>query len=199
MDQGRDPCPYRILDDVGGAYAMGFVGGGIWHAVRGARNSPRGERLQGMVVSVKGRAPTLGGAFAVWGLLFASGDCALAALRRKEDPWNSILSGAMTGAVLSARMGPRSMARNALVGGVLLALIEGLNIYITQKLSTTPSMEQGPLVRAEPPPVTATLGGTGYLDTSTMRDTGSSGFDIGEASADIFSDNAPADSFRNRI
>ena len=25
MESGREPCPYRILDDVGGAFAMGTL------------------------------------------------------------------------------------------------------------------------------------------------------------------------------
>lgn len=43
------------------------------------------------------------GNFAVWGGLFSTFDCCLIKLRNKEDPWNSIGSGALTGAVLAAR------------------------------------------------------------------------------------------------
>ncbi len=43
------------------------------------------------------------GNFAVWGGLFSTFDCALVHIRQKEDPWNSITSGALTGAVLAAR------------------------------------------------------------------------------------------------
>ena len=59
--QERDPCPHRILDDVGGAFSMGAIGGGVWHTIKGARNSPRGERLMGSVTAVKARVPILGG------------------------------------------------------------------------------------------------------------------------------------------
>ena len=38
---------------------------------------------------------------------------------------NSIVAGGATGGVLAARAGPRAMASAAVVGGVLLALIEG--------------------------------------------------------------------------
>jgi len=30
-----------ILNDFGGAFSMGAVGGGIWYGIKGARNSPR--------------------------------------------------------------------------------------------------------------------------------------------------------------
>jgi hypothetical protein len=33
--------PWVILNDFGGAFSMGAVGGTIWHGIKGARNSPR--------------------------------------------------------------------------------------------------------------------------------------------------------------
>jgi hypothetical protein len=63
MDEAyqRDPCPYRILDDCGGAFAMGAIGGGLFSLVKGYRNSPPGTRLNGALSAVKARAPVLGG------------------------------------------------------------------------------------------------------------------------------------------
>lgn len=53
--------PYVILNDFGGAFAMGAIGGTIWHSIKGARNSPRGDRLVGSIAAVKARAPVVGG------------------------------------------------------------------------------------------------------------------------------------------
>ena len=86
------------------------------------------------------------GNFAVWGGLFSSFDCTLVAIRRKEDPWNSIISGAATGGVLAARGGWRAASRSAAVGGVLLAMIEGLNIFLTKMMA-----DQTPPPYAPPP------------------------------------------------
>eukprot|EP00938_MAST-03A_sp_MAST-3A-sp1_P005655 g5655.t1 len=138
MESGREPCPYRILDDVGGAFAMGAFGGAIWHAIKGARNSPSGTRIQGALFSVKGRAPILGGAFAVWGGLFSSFDCTFVAVRQKEDPWNSIMAGAATGGTLAARAGWKAIGRSAAVGGVLLGLIEGLGVLMNNFMAPPP-------------------------------------------------------------
>ena len=33
--------PWVVLSDFGAAFAMGAVGGGLWHGIKGARNSPR--------------------------------------------------------------------------------------------------------------------------------------------------------------
>uniref|UniRef100_A0A8C8ZYV6 Translocase of inner mitochondrial membrane 17B n=1 Tax=Prolemur simus TaxID=1328070 RepID=A0A8C8ZYV6_PROSS len=90
------------------------------------------HRLRGSVNAVRIRAPQIGGSFAVWGGLFSTIDCGLVRLRGKEDPWNSITSGALTGAVLAARSGPLAMMGSAMMGGILLALIEGVGILLTR-------------------------------------------------------------------
>lgn len=121
---------------------MGAIGGSIWHFVRGARNSPKGARLAGAIDAVKVRAPVLGGSFAVWGGLFTTIDCGLMGVRQKEDPWNGIMSGAMTGGILASRSGLRAASKSAAIGGILLALIEGLGIMLTRHSSSVMTAEQ---------------------------------------------------------
>lgn len=41
-EYAREPCPWRIVDDCGGAFTMGALGGGLFQAVRGFRNAPSG-------------------------------------------------------------------------------------------------------------------------------------------------------------
>lgn len=155
VDHGREPCPDRILDDIGGAFGMGAVGGGLWHLVKGLRNSPSGQRFRGGVEAIRREAPRLGGSFAIWGGLFSTFDCTLVFLRQKEDPWNSIGAGALTGGILQLRSGLRSAARSAAFGGVLLAMIEGLGIILTKMSSPpTPRMDPrmvGPMGPGMPP------------------------------------------------
>uniref|UniRef100_A0A8D0GEU7 Translocase of inner mitochondrial membrane 17B n=1 Tax=Sphenodon punctatus TaxID=8508 RepID=A0A8D0GEU7_SPHPU len=126
--------PWRIVDDCGGAFTMGMIGGGVFQAIKGFRNSPVGvrHRFKGSVSAIRIRAPQIGGSFAVWGGLFSTIDCGLVKLRGKEDPWNSITSGALTGAVLASRSGPLAMVGSAMMGGILLALIEGVGILLTR-------------------------------------------------------------------
>ena len=45
VDHGREPCPHRIFDDIGGAFAMGAVGGGAVNLVKGIYNAPIGRRF----------------------------------------------------------------------------------------------------------------------------------------------------------
>ena len=33
-DVGREPCPDRIVEDLGGAFGMGCIGGFIWHYIK---------------------------------------------------------------------------------------------------------------------------------------------------------------------
>ncbi len=120
---------------MGSAFSMGCVGGALWHFFKGMRNSPRGYRLNGGYTAVTLRAPTLGGNFAVWGGLFSVFDCSLIHLRGKEDPINAIAAGAATGGLLAARSGMKAIGRNAIIGGALLAMIEGISYLITSKMS----------------------------------------------------------------
>ncbi|XP_057799838.1 mitochondrial import inner membrane translocase subunit TIM17-2-like [Salvia miltiorrhiza] len=131
----REPCPDRILDDVGGAFGMGAVGGAAFHFLKGIYNSPKGERLAGGSQAVRMNAPRVGGSFAVWGGLFSTFDCTMVYMRQKEDPWNSIIAGAATGGFLQMRQGMGAASRSALFGGVLLALIEGAGIMINKVVS----------------------------------------------------------------
>ncbi len=52
---------------------------------------------------IKARAPVTGGNFGVWGGMFSTFDCAVKGWRQKEDMWNAIISGFMTGGCLAAR------------------------------------------------------------------------------------------------
>lgn len=113
---------------------MGTIGGSVFQSIKGFRNAPTGfdRRLAGSWVAIKTRAPMIGGSFAVWGGLFSTIDCTLVHFRQKEDPYNSIASGALTGAVLAVRKGVGSMVGSALIGGILLAMIEGVGIVFTR-------------------------------------------------------------------
>ena len=63
----------------------------------------QGERLVGAISVIKARAPVTGGNFGVWGGMFSTFDCAVKGWRQKEDAWNAIISGFMTGGCLAAR------------------------------------------------------------------------------------------------
>jgi len=91
------PCPYRIIDDFGGAFSMGCFGGCIAYFFRGMWFSPKKERLFGGIMHLKRRAPLLGGSFALWGGIFSSTECLLIHLRNKEDALNGIVAGFMAG------------------------------------------------------------------------------------------------------
>ncbi|KOX77120.1 Mitochondrial import inner membrane translocase subunit Tim17-B [Melipona quadrifasciata] len=134
MEYNREPCPWRVVDDCGGAFTMGAICGTLFQSVIGFRNAPSGfqRRLHGSLTNVRNRVPQISGNFAVWGGLFSAIECTLIHWRHKEDPWNSILSGALTGGVLASRTGITSMIGSATVGGIFLALVEGFGIMATR-------------------------------------------------------------------
>ncbi len=118
---------------------MGAVGGGLWHLLKGMKNAPSGARMRGGIESIRREAPRIGGSFAVWGGLFSTFDCTLVALRKKEDPWNSIAAAALTGGLLQLRTGVRSAAKSAAFGGILLGMIEGVGILLTRVTAPPPA------------------------------------------------------------
>lgn len=123
------PCPHRIIDDAGGAFLMGMIGGGIWHGWKGFRRNPSGYKFAGIRDGMRLNAPRIGGNFGVWCGLFSSFDCLLASryVRNKEDTWNPIISGGLTGATLAARAGMRACLTQGAIGAFFLAMIEGLS------------------------------------------------------------------------
>ncbi|CAH1961569.1 unnamed protein product [Acanthoscelides obtectus] len=130
----REPCPWRIVDDCGGAFTMGLIGGGVFQSIKGFRNAPSGmsKRLAGSLTAIKQRSPTIAGNFAVWGGMFSTIDCALIHIRKKEDPWNSIISGAATGGILAARNGLPAMAGSAFIGKTFYLKINTLSRILSR-------------------------------------------------------------------
>ncbi|XP_041712358.1 mitochondrial import inner membrane translocase subunit Tim17-B isoform X2 [Coregonus clupeaformis] len=90
-EYAREPCPWRIVDDCGGAFTMGAIGGGVFQSIKSFRNAPVGfrHRLKGSANAVRLRALQIGG-------------------------------------------GPLAMVGSAMMGGILLALIEGFGILLTR-------------------------------------------------------------------
>jgi len=165
LESAPAPCPHRILDDLGSAFAMAALGGSVYYGIKGMRNSPRGARLRGGMTNIILRTPTLGGNFAIWGGLFSTFDCAFANARGKEDPWNAIASGALTGGLLAARQGAKAIGRNALVGGLLLAGIEGLMLMLNKV--NQPAPPQVPLMPGLSAPLSAPVASVGGMNFNT--------------------------------
>ncbi|KAJ5171479.1 hypothetical protein N7463_005208 [Penicillium fimorum] len=149
MDHTRDPCPWVALSDFGGAFAMGAIGGAVWHGVKGFRNSPYGERRIGALTAIKARAPVLGGNFGCWGGLFSIYDCSIKGIRKKEDPYNAIIAGFFTGGSLAIRGGYKAARNSAIMCAVFLAVIEGVGIGFQRMMADNTKLELPPLPPSE--------------------------------------------------
>lgn len=90
----------------------------------GAWNAPKRQRIFNGLCHVRNRAPFLGGNFGLWGGIFSSVDCLLIYYRQKDDPYNAIAAGFITGGVLAIRGGIAVAFRQAMMGGVILLVIE---------------------------------------------------------------------------
>nr|CAB3454900.1 unnamed protein product [Digitaria exilis] len=107
-----------------------LLGGSFFHFAKGLRNSPSGARFAGGLQAMRMNVPRVAGSFAVWGGMYSACDCALVYVRQKEDPWNSILSGAAASGILSVRQGFRAVARSSMYGALLFALISGAGVMV---------------------------------------------------------------------
>ncbi|KRG00121.1 uncharacterized protein Dwil_GK27014 [Drosophila willistoni] len=141
VEYNRQPCPIRIVEDCGCAFMMGCIGGSMFQYAKGFRNSPSGimRGFYGGIDLMKMKTPAIAGSFAIWGATFSTVDCAMVAYRQREDSWNSIVSGAATGGILAARNGLKAMANSALVGGLVLAMIEGAGAAVATIYAAEPS------------------------------------------------------------
>jgi len=66
----------------------------------------------------------------MWGGCFSSCDCLMIWLRGKDDPLNACVAGFVTGGVLAARSGASNAFKNAVIGGGILCLIEGVSVVL---------------------------------------------------------------------
>ncbi|KAL8037686.1 hypothetical protein ABFX02_11G053900 [Erythranthe guttata] len=137
-DTPRESCPGRIIDVIGRAFGIGAVGGGAYHFLKGFNSNPTGTRLAGGWQTALMNAPRIGGQCAVWGGLLSAFECSIVYLRQKEDPLNFIAAGAATGGLLRMRQGIVPAARSALFGGVVLALMKGPEIMLSDDVTRPP-------------------------------------------------------------
>ncbi|KAL7415357.1 putative TIM17-mitochondrial inner membrane import translocase subunit [Mrakia frigida] len=154
-DHTRDPCPWVILNDFGGAFAMGLTGGAIWHGVKGAKSSPKGTRWRGSMAAARARAPVVGGNFGIWGGLFSTYDCSIKSYRGKEDAWNAIGAGFMVGGTLAIRQGWKSALGGAITCGILLGVIEGAGALMQRMMFSDMSRPQMPPMPEAPAAIAA--------------------------------------------
>ncbi|KIY95069.1 import inner membrane translocasesubunit Tim17 [Monoraphidium neglectum] len=180
----------RLTDDIGGAFGMGALGGGLWHTYRGLKNSPKGYKIAGTLETLRRESPRIGGNFANWGLMFSVFDCSCMYIRQKEDPFNAIMAGALTGGFLQIRSGLKPAFRSAVFGGVLLAVIEGLGITLSKMMAAPPPgapMQQPPGMPpgapGVPPPLPPSLGPEAVLSPAAAPGGELAGAGIGGGAA----------------
>ncbi|KAL4488881.1 hypothetical protein ABPG72_005668 [Tetrahymena utriculariae] len=138
---GEKPCPYRIVDDIGGAFSMGAFAGCIIYFIKGMYYAPSSERFSQGFDLLRKRAPILGGNFAMWGALFTISECGLIHYRQVEDNWNKVAGGFITGAMLSIRGGYRQALQQGIIGGIFLGCFSFVEIAM-MKFQRRAQLEQ---------------------------------------------------------
>lgn len=126
------PFPGRMFYDVGDSFITGCSLGSMWYFLKGAYFALPRERIKGGLHLVRGKATGLGGSFASWSFFYSLSYCASAYIRKKNDPFNSIMAGFSTGFILSLRSGIKSAFKSGITGCLILTSIETL-VLISQQ------------------------------------------------------------------
>ncbi|KAK5578543.1 hypothetical protein RB653_008215 [Dictyostelium firmibasis] len=128
------PCPDKIWQDAGGAFAIGYVLMGVINIGVGIKRGPPRKRVLYTYALLRKRSPKFGGNFAIWGSLFSGFDCTLSYIRKTEDTVNPIAAGALTGGILAARSGWRHSVQAAAFGGIFIGIIEAFQHMMQKKM-----------------------------------------------------------------
>ena len=96
----------------------------------GSVSSPRFPLLSTFTVCIANSGNSDNPDQRLTGGLFSSFDCAVKGYRQKEDPYNAIISGFLTGGTLAVRSGPKGMLGSAIGCGVLLGVFEGVGVLV---------------------------------------------------------------------
>ena len=91
--------------------------GGAWGLSEGLQKNPPSMpprlRLNGVLNAVTRRGPFLGNSAGVIALIYNGTNSTIGALRGKHDPTNSVVAGAISGAIFKSTRGTRPMAISA--------------------------------------------------------------------------------------
>lgn len=127
---GQSALPSRGWSDdlcygTGITYLSALTIGGAWGMQEGLRRSagqPPKLRLNSTLNAITRRGPFLGNSAGVVAIVYNSLNSFIGYMRGKHDTFNSVLAGAMSGAVFKSTRGLRPMGISAgIVGGVALA------------------------------------------------------------------------------
>ncbi|CAM8901788.1 unnamed protein product [Rhodiola kirilowii] len=116
----------EILYQTGGIYVMGLVCTSSYYFLKGTFKSPYGQRFIGATQAVGMNANWFPKQLAVYSCLFDTFECTLISLRQKDDAWNEIVAGAASFGCLDIRRGLVKASRRALIGGVVVAALTGV-------------------------------------------------------------------------
>ncbi|KAG2546245.1 mitochondrial import inner membrane translocase subunit TIM17-2-like isoform X2 [Panicum virgatum] len=126
---------HRLIHSVGDGFILGGAYGCVVPFIRGFRGSPSGARLAAGAQEVLRNAPRHAGWMAAFSAVLFSVDTAMSLARRREDPLNPIAGGAVALALLRMHRGARAAALSAPVGAAAVAVLLGVDWYMSELLS----------------------------------------------------------------
>ncbi|TPX69127.1 hypothetical protein SpCBS45565_g02655 [Spizellomyces sp. 'palustris'] len=110
-----ESCPAKVVLSGGAGFALGGAFGMFMSSVDWGMNTEEFQKMstkQQIKVTLKdmgNRSYSSAKNFAVVGAVFAGTECLIETYRAKNDLWNGVSAGCITGGVLAAKAGPKAV------------------------------------------------------------------------------------------
>ncbi|KAK3121703.1 hypothetical protein QOZ80_8BG0659210 [Eleusine coracana subsp. coracana] len=114
----------RLIECTGLGFLLGAGGGSAFYFIKGICSSPTDARLVGAVRAVRTNVPRVAGTCGAFLGVCDAFERAMSLARRREDPWNSVVSTPAAAVLFRMHRGAPAAARSALlavtvvVGGI---------------------------------------------------------------------------------
>ena len=150
-DHTRDPCPIVILNDFGGAFAMGVIGGCVWHGIKVSEIHLMVKEDMVPFQQLKLELQLLE-VILVFGVVYFLLLIVLLKPLEKRRCLECSYSWVFTGGALAIRGGWKHTRNSAITCACLLGVFEGVGMMM-QRLQAQPTM--APVYPEEAPKLAA--------------------------------------------
>ena len=126
------PYPAKIFYDIGDSFITGITLGSVYYLFKGLYMSERKNKIKGTIKLIANKAPSVGGNFASWNLIYNLSYYTSLTLRKKHDIINPLFASFSAGSFFYLRKGWKPSLKNGLNSCLFLGLIES-SIFLFQK------------------------------------------------------------------
>jgi import inner membrane translocase subunit TIM17 len=122
-DKGLAQAARKVVDSTGTGFVYGTLFGSVLAAIEGVRESPKQQRMRGVLHHARVMVPETAGKIATVTCLFRVASLGLERTRGQRDMYNTLLAAPIAGGLLKARRGPKAALHSAAMFGSFAAVV----------------------------------------------------------------------------